>query len=581
MKKILSRATIALLALSIFSLCFTPKLVLAEEYTVNNSLTSLYDDKNPEGLIDSLDPCKSNPNYEAMQKITYSAPEAVISKVYWSELEQFTVPTTSGDYYGVLPKYLLKPSETALGQINYNYSDSSTPTNRLISSGISANAMSLASINYWFWKEFGYYNGADEADDTNCPNDTCPDNYCKQPVKEKYNPYKFTENELLTVDEIKNSGLLYTTADIMKDGSSDSKAIDEYEPESELKLNFSFSADWFKRFINGFTLMNTRGGFRDKDEIQEVFNSSKGKCDAQIVYTLDLPNSINTDSVSCGLNARNNTFANLFDNIATKVELVKDAEDKVTSKKLIISLRLKEAIRGEEKLWQNIINTTRNLDLSNVVLNISGLKLMSDCEKGKNITLKATLSGMYDWYYQSTNSNSHYYMTMAAKQSPAGLDSAASKDKPNLISYTFKVKDEPSNDKIVTFINDGKFYDLVLVRADTAIKDNYSAVMPADASKEGYIFKEWNTKEDGTGTAFTNETVVHTDMTVYAIYTKKPDMVIPYVPSDPVEPATVETVVEPKVGKVAKTGETAISLTGFGLVLSLVAVLTKKKQNDD
>ena len=223
--------------------------------------------------------------------------------------------------------------------------------------------------------------------------------------------------------------------------------------------------------------------------------------------------------------------------------------------------------------------------MGDVTLNINGFTIESSVKKNTNLQIIGTVAGMHDEVIANSQGtvgdlggrSLNYF---AAKQSPAGLDSAA-QEKPNLISYTFKVKDEPSNDKTVTLINDGKFYDLVLVRADTAIKDNYSAVMPADASKEGYIFKEWNTKEDGTGTAFTNETVVHTDMTVYAIYTKKPDMVIPYVPSDPVKPATVETVVEPKVGKVAKTGETAISLTGFGLVLSLVAVLTKKKQNDD
>ena len=44
--------------------------------------------------------------------------------------------------------------------------------------------------------------------------------------------------------------------------------------------------------------------------------------------------------------------------------------------------------------------------------------------------------------------------------------------------------------------------------------------MPADPSKAGYTFKEWNTAIDGTGTKFTGSTVVNEDMTVYAIYTK-------------------------------------------------------------
>ena len=44
--------------------------------------------------------------------------------------------------------------------------------------------------------------------------------------------------------------------------------------------------------------------------------------------------------------------------------------------------------------------------------------------------------------------------------------------------------------------------------------------MPADPSKAGYTFKEWNTAMDGSGTKFTGSTLVNEDVTVYAIYTK-------------------------------------------------------------
>ena len=46
--------------------------------------------------------------------------------------------------------------------------------------------------------------------------------------------------------------------------------------------------------------------------------------------------------------------------------------------------------------------------------------------------------------------------------------------------------------------------------------------MPADPTKSGYTFKEWNTQADGNGTAFTGNTTVNCDMTVYAIFTKDP-----------------------------------------------------------
>ena len=46
--------------------------------------------------------------------------------------------------------------------------------------------------------------------------------------------------------------------------------------------------------------------------------------------------------------------------------------------------------------------------------------------------------------------------------------------------------------------------------------------MPKNPTKDGYTFKEWNTKADGKGTAFTGKTTVNSDTTVYAIFTKNP-----------------------------------------------------------
>lgn len=44
--------------------------------------------------------------------------------------------------------------------------------------------------------------------------------------------------------------------------------------------------------------------------------------------------------------------------------------------------------------------------------------------------------------------------------------------------------------------------------------------MPANTTKAGYTFKEWNTKADGTGDKFLGTTAVTSDITVYAVYTK-------------------------------------------------------------
>lgn len=55
--------------------------------------------------------------------------------------------------------------------------------------------------------------------------------------------------------------------------------------------------------------------------------------------------------------------------------------------------------------------------------------------------------------------------------------------------------------------------------------------IPANPQKDGYTFKEWNTQKDGTGTSFTGDTVVHEDITVYAIYTKNTPAPTPTTPS--------------------------------------------------
>lgn len=73
----------------------------------------------------------------------------------------------------------------------------------------------------------------------------------------------------------------------------------------------------------------------------------------------------------------------------------------------------------------------------------------------------------------------------------------------------------------VTF-KDGDKTQTVKVETGKAIDTDALAdqSMPKAPTKDGYTFKEWNTKADGTGTAFTGASVVNADTTVYAIYTK-------------------------------------------------------------
>lgn len=85
----------------------------------------------------------------------------------------------------------------------------------------------------------------------------------------------------------------------------------------------------------------------------------------------------------------------------------------------------------------------------------------------------------------------------------------------------------------VTFMDGEATYASVKVHLGKAIATDEltNQSIPANPQKDGYTFKEWNTQKDGTGTSFTGDTVVHEDITVYAIYTKNTPAPTPTTPS--------------------------------------------------
>lgn len=76
----------------------------------------------------------------------------------------------------------------------------------------------------------------------------------------------------------------------------------------------------------------------------------------------------------------------------------------------------------------------------------------------------------------------------------------------------------------VTFMNGGAQLAQVKVQENKAIEtDEWTdQSMPAQPTKAGFTFKEWNTKSDGTGQVFNGTTPVQSNMNVYAIYTPNP-----------------------------------------------------------
>ncbi|MDK7191917.1 InlB B-repeat-containing protein [Bifidobacterium sp. UMB1197] len=90
----------------------------------------------------------------------------------------------------------------------------------------------------------------------------------------------------------------------------------------------------------------------------------------------------------------------------------------------------------------------------------------------------------------------------------------------------------------VTFKDGEKIIATVEVEAGKTIEGDSleSQSMPANPTKAGYTFKEWNTKADGTGTKFLGTTNVIYDITVHAVYTKDYNPQDPQDPQDPHDP---------------------------------------------
>ena len=169
--------------------------------------------------------------------------------------------------------------------------------------------------------------------------------------------------------------------------------------------------------------------------------------------------------------------------------------------------------------------------------------------------------------------------------------------------------------RTVTFKDGDKTHAKVKVETGKAINTDAltNECMPKDPTKDGYTFKEWNTKENGKGETFTGESVVNGDMTVYAIYTKDsastpaptptpkpaptptpkpaPTPTPKPAPTPTPKPAPTPTPTptpkpqsEKRIGMIPKTGESASFaglLAAIGFSIAGLAILLKKKMMEE
>lgn len=101
--------------------------------------------------------------------------------------------------------------------------------------------------------------------------------------------------------------------------------------------------------------------------------------------------------------------------------------------------------------------------------------------------------------------------------------------------------------------------------------------MPANPTKVGYTFKEWNTKAGGTGAKFLSTTHVIDDITVYAVYTKDSN---PQDPNNHSESGSIHNLDNtlPETG-VDNSPAITITIVIAGLTILLLSLLQKAKNN--
>lgn len=423
---------------------------------------------------------------------------------YWAELEYKS--------QNPIPKYLMTPEESSLNGIAFSTNDNNSLYRN---TGIRTDRAGLMDVN-----------GGDYLGDFLIPAHKMmaenPGLMETPEVLQQFNMDLYNAFHLDIKTNMPTENDLYIYGDISVNNNTQNDEVATLTKGETVNLKFSLDTSRMKKAFNAILLWNhsANNGGTPQQSWDTPMNSAWKKdyadSDAELVFVMDLPNGVKVDEAA-----------------EYKIDGLTgfDIKPEINGQRVIVHVR---KIPGStEQSLKKIYEKINGLD--EVSLNVSKLKITNDAPLDENIKITGYAYGAYDLSY-GTNSEviknrdmskkaaedhiyRDYYM-MAAKQSDAGRDSAAPADKPNLISYTFKVN-KPANNT-VTFINEDAEYAKVKVETGKTIDndDLTNESMPQNPTKSGYAFKEWNTQKDGKGTAFTGTTAVNEDMTVYAIYSK-------------------------------------------------------------
>ena len=422
---------------------------------------------------------------------------------YWAELNWYKDTT----YKGVIPKYLNDYFANSrvkwANRLNEEYFISFFP-NTGISSSLKSDKDELDLIN----QLFATYSKDEPHRE---PNDPALNRW--QGGKQ-WNPYNFN----YATDVLTEGTTDYNTrADIQERGLS-STEVAKHNIGDTINLDFNIDLSMLKKTTNTWflSLLNSEfpAYYMMKDNMPETAITQS---DGQLVFVLDLPKGLDsTDATEYKLSGLDG-----FDLSVTKEN---------GGRRIVVKARLRAPANYE--MLKDVYAKIQKVN--SVTLNINGLKVTSEVETNKNSTVTGYAYGAYENIFTTDNNaiinqdasaiendDHHSFARLstvfASKQLASGKDEAGDPNKPELITYSLRV-----NQNKVTFISDGNTHAVVNVESGKAIDTDSltDQSMPADPSKAGYTFKEWNTAMDGSGTKFTGSTLVNEDVTVYAIYTK-------------------------------------------------------------
>lgn len=422
---------------------------------------------------------------------------------YWAELNAYKDPSLSEeDEKMVIPTYLnsffdtsaVKWAETWIGDFQEHTllfphagirseSDNDTVKNLIENEDVALMYMSLYALDkhketpaYDYWKGGKIWN---------------PYNFdLKNDII--YEQVDFESEDGPKVTDEKVDYNIY--GDLIERGGS-STEVATHEIGDRINLDFSVDLELCRKMLNTMLLSSINSEFPAQELMKRNMpETGLMATDAELVYVLDLPKGLENDGTTTftidGLEGFSVTTAEENDGSRLVLRVRKDQNDKGY-----------DTLKETYAKIQNVHAATMKID---------GLRVTNKAPIDTNLTATGYAYGAYDQVWCSDNdtiinkdcsavrdNNAHQFArtpsVFAAKQSASGRDVTADAEKPNLITYIFKVKKSvapPVAKKYkLTFVaNGGKKIATKSFKAGTKVDLNkYST------RKGGNVFGGWYT----------------------------------------------------------------------------------------